>query len=155
MKNLLLEIIQTLEPNLKDIVTIAEDVPRLYAQKNLGPLLPIAIMGNGIVRLSNILCSILEFQKGIVLIDEIENGFHYSFYPLLWKAIKKLSSEFDIQIFITTHSLECIEAASNENFNNSTLSYIRLGLDQDNNVIPFKFTADELEYAIKHDIEVR
>ena len=154
-KQLLLEILQTLEPDIENISTIAEEIPRVYAQKKNGPLLPLSIMGNGIVRLTNILCSLLEHSHGIILIDEIENGFHYSFYPLLWKSISELSKKIEAQIFITTHSFECITASSMERFDNSSFSYIRLGYDNHGHISPFTFSSEELEFAINNNIEVR
>ena len=80
-----------LEPELEDISTVAEDIPRLYIQKKNRPLLPLSVMGNGISRLVGILCSMLEYPRAIILIDEIESGFHYSFFPQLWKSIEFLA----------------------------------------------------------------
>ena len=150
-----MEILQTLEPNLENILTIAEDIPRIYAQKKNSPLLPVSVLGNGIVRLTTILCSLLEYSNGIILIDEIENGFHYSFYPLLWKALKALCEKIEAQIFITTHSIECITAASKEYFDNSSFYYIRLGYNDHNSISSFIFLHDELRFSIDNDVEVR
>ena len=50
-------------------------------------------------------------QDGAILIDEIENGLHYSKLPEVWKTIDWLSREFNVQVFATTHSYECIVAA--------------------------------------------
>jgi AAA15 family ATPase/GTPase len=53
-------------------------------------------------------------KNGILLIDEIENGFHFSSLKVLWKALLKTSKAYDVQIFATTHSYECIAALSEE-----------------------------------------
>jgi len=47
-----------------------------------------------------------------ISIDEIENGFHYSSQEILWNAIINSAKEFNVQIFATTHSLECVKAYS-------------------------------------------
>ncbi len=154
-KETLLNILKTLEPNLKDISTIAEEIPRMYAQKETGPLLPLSVMGNGMVRLISILCSILEYPNSIVLIDEIENGFHYSFYPFLWKAIAQICKTINTQIFITTHSIECISAAANSRLNDELLSYIRLDSNDNKLISSYSFSSEELLFAVQHDIEVR
>ena len=44
----------------------------------------------------------------IVLIDEIENGFHYEALETLWKAVIEIAKEHKVQIFATTHSWENI-----------------------------------------------
>ena len=47
----------------------------------------------------------------MVLIDEIENGLHYSVLTQVWQAIAKAARQNDVQVFATTHSWECIRAA--------------------------------------------
>ncbi|UCE07503.1 MAG: ATP-binding protein [bacterium] len=47
-----------------------------------------------------------------ISIDEIENGFHYSSQEILWNVIINFVKEFNVQIFATTHSLECVKACS-------------------------------------------
>jgi AAA15 family ATPase/GTPase len=62
-------------------------------------------------RLLNLVLYIANSSDGIILIDEIENGLHYSVMEGVWRAIGKAARDFDVQIFATTHSLECIRAA--------------------------------------------
>ncbi len=50
-------------------------------------------------------------HANVVLIDEIENGIHHTVMRDLWEVIVKHSRESNTQIFATTHSYECIEAA--------------------------------------------
>lgn len=45
-----------------------------------------------------------------MLIDEIENGIHYSSQQDFWEVIFGLAEEFNVQLFATTHSLEMIKA---------------------------------------------
>jgi AAA15 family ATPase/GTPase len=52
-----------------------------------------------------------QARKGGLLIDEIENGIHYSVMPRVWRSLAMLSKKFDVQLFATTHSNECIRAA--------------------------------------------
>jgi len=42
----------------------------------------------------------------VILIDEIENGLHYSIKPMIWNLIFKIAKDFNIQFFITTHDEE-------------------------------------------------
>jgi AAA15 family ATPase/GTPase len=69
------------------------------------------MMGEGFSKLLTILTAIVLGESRIMLIDEIESGFHYSVFPLVWKAIVEAAIKSAVQIFATTHSWECLEAA--------------------------------------------
>jgi len=86
------------------------EVGIIEADIGLSELIPINLMGGVIVKILSIVLSILDFENGIVLIDEIENGLHYSAQHTIWKALFSLSQEFNVQVFVTTHSMECIAA---------------------------------------------
>jgi AAA domain, putative AbiEii toxin, Type IV TA system/AAA ATPase domain len=47
--------------------------------------------------------------RGMLLIDELENGIHYSALPKVWKFLLLTAREYDLQIFATCHSWDCIE----------------------------------------------
>lgn len=82
----------------------------IYFNIGADELVPINIMGDGIIRTLSVLSSIYEMEHGILLIDKIENGLHYSSLKIFWKAILTAAQMFDVQIIATTHSYECIEA---------------------------------------------
>ena len=62
-------------------------------------------------RLLSIVLAIATAPGGRVLIDEIENGLHHSVLVKVWEAIADAAVRADAQIFATTHSYECIQAA--------------------------------------------
>ena len=84
----------------------------LYASVGLPELIPLPLLGEGLNRLIEIYGAIIGEGANIVLIDEIENGLHWKALPKVWQGIKAVVDVEDVQIFATTHSLECIEAAS-------------------------------------------
>lgn len=155
-KEVLIDAVRLLDADIEDISTIFSNSAYLYARRKNGPLLPLSSMGDGINKLLMILCSILIQPEGIVLIDEIENGFHYSFYPKLWELLAQMAKETKNQIFATTHSYECIESAMEgvSAVDKSLLSYVRLG-KQDHVILPYQFSSDNLAFAIEKDMEVR
>lgn len=51
-------------------------------------------------------------ENGYLLIDEFENGLHYSVQEKLWEVIFYLAERLNIQVFATTHSLDCVDAFS-------------------------------------------
>lgn len=88
-------------------------VPMVFAKMDSVPhKVPINIVSGGVNRLVPILCAIANNPKGAILIDEIEDGFYYKRMYSIWDILLKLSDSSDGQIFATTHSRECIEAAA-------------------------------------------
>lgn len=45
----------------------------------------------------------------VLLIDEIENGIHYTLQARLWKLVFGLAQRYNLQVFATSHSWDCIE----------------------------------------------
>lgn len=104
----IVKVLGEIEPNLIDIRM--GNNGNIYFDIGADELVPINIMGDGIRRTLSVLSSIYEMEHGILLIDEIENGLHYSCLKIFWKAILTAAKLFDVQIIATTHSYECIEA---------------------------------------------
>ena len=72
--------------------------------------LAVTQLGDGVKKLINIFISIYSSTNGILIIDELDNGIHYSSLDLLWEIILKISKDQKVQVFATTHSKECIES---------------------------------------------
>ena len=108
------KIIRLLEPALERIETITDSrgIPGIYERIGLGLPRPISAQGDGTKRLLAMALSFLRLRNGVMLIDEIENGLHHSALVDVWKNLDWLSREFNVQVFATTHSYECIRAAN-------------------------------------------
>ncbi len=70
-------------------------------------LYPIIHFGDGVVKLTRILLEILDAKGKRLMIDEIETGIHFSRLKDFWKTVIKMCKLHDVQLFATTHSLEC------------------------------------------------
>ena len=107
-----LRVLQLIEPGLKRLsVIVVAGEPILHGDIGSERLMPLPVMGEGMVRLANLTIHIGNASNGVVLVDEIENGVHHSVLPKVWKALLESARQFNTQIFATTHSLECIKAA--------------------------------------------
>lgn len=107
-----LETLRILEPRLQRLTLLVVDRdPIIHGDVGMRELVPLPLMGEGMRRLLSIVLAIANARGGIVLIDEVENGLHYSVMTDVWKAIAYASRLADAQIFATTHSQECILAA--------------------------------------------
>jgi hypothetical protein len=72
--------------------------------------IPIGLISYGINKLMAVLLGIASSPNGIALVDEIESGLYYKAFPKLWQAILQFSVEYNTQLFLTTHSSECLRA---------------------------------------------
>lgn len=111
-------------------------------------------MGDGINRILTIILALLNCKDGILLIDEIENGLHYSVQSQLWKIIFDLSQRLNVQVFATTHSEDAIRCFADENHEDRG-NFIRL--ENRNGLImsiPYN-DVEKLKFAISQDINVR
>ena len=78
----------------------------------LSSYIPINELGDGFCRVVEILMNLYISKDKVILIDEIENGIHYSKIKDVWRDIIVTCRENDIQLFATTHSKEFIEVLS-------------------------------------------
>ncbi|MDB6121840.1 MAG: phosphatase [Pedosphaera sp.] len=105
-------LVRKLEPRLKSIRTIKlYGQPLLYLDIGLPERIPAIHLGQGFNRLLSIYSELIASGKKVLLIDEIENGLHYSVLTEIWRGILNVTEQEGIQVFATTHSYECIRAA--------------------------------------------
>nr|WP_281721248.1 AAA family ATPase [Nitrosomonas nitrosa] len=156
---LLLEYLQRIDPRIRDIQLLdfgGETMPHGFIF-NERPI-PLNYMGEGINRVVNFILTIASASGGVVLVDEIENGLHYSVLADVWKAIAQAARTFNVQVFATTHSLEMIRAA-HETFSQSEPYDFRLHrLDQNietGQIETLTFNQNSMNAAILFDQEVR
>ena len=109
---LLLKALQIVEPRLQSIEeNSSSGIPMIWGDIGLSELVPLSAMGEGMTQIARLVLAIASVPDGIVLIDEVENGIHHSVLPDVWRAIDEAAKQFHTQVFATTHSFECIEAA--------------------------------------------
>lgn len=73
--------------------------------------LPLSYFGDSIYKITSVILKLLNGKENsVLLIDEIENGIHYSSHANYWNLLFKLAEKFKIQIFATSHSLEMIKS---------------------------------------------
>ena len=154
-KEKIIGFLKHIDPSISDIVTLSvSGIPQLYIKTNK-KLLPVQFSGDGINKLLYIVLSIMDAKDGILLVDEIDTGFHYSMYKHLWKIVADVSRDYNCQVIATTHSYEniigAIEGAKEypEDF-----SYYRLGYDKEG-LKSFRSSYDLLKSALRSDMEVR
>jgi AAA15 family ATPase/GTPase len=131
----------------------------LYGDVGLANLIPLPLMGDGMLHLTNFVLQIANAQNGVVLIDEIENGLHYSVMTNVWKAIASAAKEYNTQVFATTHSWECIryahEAFSSEKTYDEDFRLHRLDRQDDGEITVVTYDQESLGASLEFGMEVR
>jgi predicted ATP-dependent endonuclease of OLD family len=74
--------------------------------------IPLNSMGDGMLRVLQLALKVYPAKGGFLLIDEFENGLHYTVQEKIWNWLFELASRFDFQVFATTHSWDCVESFS-------------------------------------------
>ena len=70
---------------------------------------PLGTLGEGVSRILALALNLAVTQGGFLLIDEIENGLHWSVMPKLWRFLVEAARALDVQVFAATHSKDCLE----------------------------------------------
>lgn len=137
----------------------AEEGNMISVDVGLTESIPLSQAGQGIYRLIAILSDLIGETPQVCLIDEIENGLHFTVHKQVWRGLAEISSRLGVQIFATTHSRECLEAAQSVFFaedakNEHEFAVIQLMRVKDR-VIGKVLDERLVEDAIENDIELR
>ena len=154
----LVAVLKVIEPRLTDIqvLPVGNRGAALYGDIGLSQLVSLSDMGDGMNRLASLILAISSARAGVVLVDEVENGLHHTVQVDVWRAIADAARRFDVQVFATSHSLECIAAAQRafKAQGQDDLRVHRLQRVRDQ-VHDFVYWGDELDAAIEQGMEVR
>ena len=106
-KEYILKAIGFFEEDIDDIVSDGTEV--LLSKKGVGKMLPISSFGGGLSSALDIITCL--FYDGItsIFIDEAETGLHYTNFPKFCEVLIDISTNKNIQFFITTHSDEFLK----------------------------------------------
>jgi ABC-type dipeptide/oligopeptide/nickel transport system ATPase component len=131
-----------------------ERVPAVRIEGS-GDRIPLKSLGEGINRMLGIALALVNAKDGLLLVDEIESGLHYSVQYDMWRLVFETARRLNVQVFATTHSDDCTRAfqkASKAHAEEGML--IRLGRRQ-GDIVATLFDEEELETAVEQDVEVR
>lgn len=118
--------------------------------------IPLTEMGDGARRVLGIVLAMVNAESSILLIDEVENGLHYSVQQDVWRSILRLAEDLDVQVFATTHSWDAIQAFSLAARESSSVEGRMHRLENtDGDVRLVEFDEEDLGIVTRQQIEVR
>jgi len=159
-----IEALQIIEPKVEALAfiptnTSTEEVPFV----NIGndQPAPLRRFGDGMSRILRIILSVINAKGGLLLIDEFENGLHYSIQPRVWQLLMELATKLDVQVFATTHSWDCVKSFQQASEEISELEIFLFSLGRSMRkrdkglVIASEYNKDELRTVTQAQLEVR
>jgi predicted ATPase len=153
-----------LEPNIDRIAAVSS--PYLFATgatrggfvvrlKDSEKRIPVGSFGDGMWRILALACAISRAKGGLLLVDEIDTGLHFTAMADMWKLIDNASKAFNVQVFATTHSYDCVHSLASickdeDGADGITIQRIETGLSE-----AVAFTESEIRVAAQRHIEMR
>lgn len=113
-------------------------------------------LGDGAMRLFVVGLALASSRNGFLVIDEAENGLHYSLQREFWRVVLRTAHEHNVQLLATTHSSDCVAgfALAAEEARGIEGVYVRLDHDGDR-LRAVEYTEEELKTVAEQAIEVR
>lgn len=153
-----IEVLREDFPQIEDlrIELLTGNVPAIWVKvKSVKRRFPIELLSSGITNYLAILLAIANCRNGSVLVDEIENGVHYTVLPQMWRRVHAFAKKFDTQIFASTHSMECLQAMLPiMEGHDSEFSLLRT-TNRDGASLVEQFDGKNLHAAISENFELR
>jgi len=122
-------------------------------------MIPYTQLGQAFARTLQVYCEIFANKPKILLIDEIENGLYYGGLEDYWKGLMAILEDQDVQLFATTHSRECMEAAHRaaSSYEDYPLRFLRLdrNVNDLSKISSVSFGKEAMDTAIESKWEMR
>lgn len=154
-----IEALRIIEPTIEDIALFA---PRLNVKafnlrlRGQNEPIPARSLGDGINRLIGLSMALACSKDGILLVDEIENGIHWSVMPDVWKFLVKVAKRLNVQVFATTHSHDCLKAFHFGTKSDPDMDGVAVRLEnRDGEYNTEIFNEQRLAVIVKEGIEIR
>jgi predicted ATPase len=158
-----LDALRIIEPSIQRIASVATTEVRPSSRsgivvrcENVQERVPIGSLGDGIWRMLGLILSLVRAEGGILLVDEIDTGFHYSVMSDMWRLIYMTAAKLDVQVFATTHSSDCCSSLaafiSSSEGEAADVSIQRVDPATTQSVA---FSSEEIVVAAERGIEIR
>lgn len=124
--------------------------------KGIEKPIPMGSLGDGIWRIMAMSILLAQCQDGVLMIDEIDTGLHYSVMTDMWKAIYGAAEQLNVQVFASTHSNDCVKSLAAFCCQDERAApHITLHRIESGKKKSVAYSAAEIEIAAEKQIEVR
>ena len=110
-KRLIVECLKIFDPYITDLLIIPDEfgTPIQYINNSKIGITPVSTYGDGVKKIITIAAGLAVAHNGILLIDEFETGLHIKNYDDVFVFVQKACKAFNVQLFLTTHSIEAVD----------------------------------------------
>jgi hypothetical protein len=154
-----IEALRIIEPNIDDFDFISKknETPSFrISRRGYKGAIPIKAMGDGMNRLVGLSMALSCTKDGILLVDEIENGIHWSVLPDVWKFIVKVAKRLNVQVFATTHSNDCLKVFYMGTKDDDSIDGLAVRIEKRGGAFHAEiFDEQRLAIIVKERIEIR
>lgn len=117
---------------------------------------PLKSLGDGALRLSGVALALTNSRDGFLLIDEAENGIHYSVQRDFWRMVLQAAHENNVQVIATTHSFDCVRGFAQAIFECNGIEGVLVRLERrDGEMWAVEYSENDLKIVAEQRIEVR
>ena len=111
--------LRMIEPAVERIASVVTDRDPYFREAPGGVFIklrkaesriPIGSMGDGMWRMLGLALALANVKGGVLLVDEIDTGLHYSVMADMWRMVSERAAALKVQVFATTHSRDCYES---------------------------------------------
>ncbi len=161
-EELVVEALKFIEPGIERIASISDGQGSsrrggmVVRVKDSIDRIPIGSMGDGIWRMFGLAIAVVNSENGILLVDEIDTGLHYSVMKRMWRFLNEASRKYNVQVIATSHSRDCYQSLAKicredvAEGSEVMISRIERGREE-----AVQYSEEEIIAAAEHDIEVR
>lgn len=111
-KEICISILRLFDPKISDLLYLKNEITggsvEYIKHETLGNM-PISTYGDGIKKVLALANGIAQAANGVLMIDELETAIHAKYYDDIFRFMVKACKQFNVQLFITTHSMEAID----------------------------------------------
>jgi AAA15 family ATPase/GTPase len=123
-------------------ITLVEDNRFMVDSNKLDTAIDITKYGEGMQRVFEIALLMGYNANGILCIDEIDCAIHHSLLVSFSKFLQQLAEKFNVQVFLSTHSKECIDAFIEAKYNDNK-DITAYSLTEENRKVVCKYVSGE------------
>ena len=117
---------------------------------------PLKSLGDGVTRLFAAALALANSRDGFLVVDEAENGIHYSVQRDFWRMILHAAHQYNVQVLATTHSSDCVTGFALAALESDEALGVYLRLERDGDQVrAVEYTEEELATVADQGIEVR
>lgn len=163
-ENLSLKALRLASDGVEGVAVVGDEVARqrgtgrrivVKMQGHSAPV-PLKSLGDGITRLFAAGLALASSSGGFLVVDEAENGIHYSVQQEFWRLVLRAAHQHNVQVLATTHSNDCVAgfARAATEVHEVEGAYVRLEREGDR-IRAVEYTEEELFTVAEQGIEAR